>query len=669
MTFRSFFAVSALAVAALGMAQFSGTAPVVTKKPAFKRVIGPKSKPIDTRSFSPQIKEISGQIAPREVENKFNHVIYNITEANTIQLGGVMPTQAPISTTKQFPAIGATGWVPPDPDVAVGQNHIVAVVNVAIAFYTKTGTRLFQQTLDGAGFFSGMEVTSFCFDPKVFYDSSSNRFFVIILEKQDSPSTISKCLVAVSDDGDPNGIWHRYRIEAKQTVNNAEYWLDYPGWGANKDSVLITGNMFGFTSGYNGIQYILINKAEMLTGAEPVINYFGMPGDSVQVMRTPDNTLDTLYAVSHTGPNTAMLHAFTDLLGTPVLTTVPVAIPTFTRPTSPVTSTGGRLLDSLDGRFLNCQVRNGRLYTAHTVRASTDGTNGSRWYEFNINGWPSSGSNPTLRQAGTVALGSGIHYWMPAIAVNAGGDIAMVFSRASSSITADFMATSRRSTDPLGFMGTPVRLVQSIGSTYGSPRDVNRWGDYFGCQVDPVDNQTFWGIGMIANAGGSWQTVVNSFKVSTPFSGNATSIAKFEGGTATGSLSNVLASDNLYFTVNSAPVDRTGQVASATATFTVSQSNIATLNFNMETAAATNVTGSLFIWDWTTSKWVYVGATPQTSADKTWTLGVSAPFSRYINSSTKQVKILVRAIMPFSTIRPAVPFQFKIDRLSYSGSN
>ncbi len=669
MSIRSLLSLAALCLGSLGVAQYPGTSPIVTKKAPYKKVIGAPASTINTLSFSPQIKEVTGLVQPEEIENRFNHLVYDTVEQNTINLGGLLPSQSPLSIKKQFPAIGATGWQPPDPDLAVGKDHIVAVVNVSLAFFTKNGTKIFEQQLGNGGFFSGMEVTDFVFDPKCFYDAGSDRFFVVGLEQADGPPTVSKILVAVSDDGNPTGTWFRYRIEAKQTVNSVDYWLDYPGFGFGKDGLLCTGNMFGFTGGYNGVQYIAMKKAEMLTGAAPVISYFSLPGGSVQVMRTPE-ALDTIYAVNWTGFSTAMVHAITDIATTPVLTTKDVAIPTFRRPVEDAESTAGHLLDSLDGRMLNCQVRNGRLYTTHTVALSnSDGTNASRWYEFNLNGWPAAATPPTLRQAGTVGIGSGIHYWMPAISVNAVGDIALVFSRASSTITADYMAASRRSNDPLGFMNTPILLAKSVGGSYGGAGGTNRWGDYFGNQVDPVDGTTFWGIGMIANAGGGWQTIINSFKVTTPFAGGPATIAKFEGGTATGTLTNVTASDNLYYKVNSVSVNRTGQVASAVATFNIPQSNIATLNFTMETAAATYVTASMFIWDWSTSKWVYVGATPQTTSDKVWTLGISAPFGKYVNATTKQAKILVRSIMPFSTVRPAVPFTLKIDQLKFAGTN
>ena len=664
MSLRSLFALTAVAVCPLVFGQGGGSSPVVTDKARDRALITPAAVRDNTFRFSPQIREVTGQIRSEEVDNKFNFLIHDTTERNSVALGAMTSTPSPITPGPKFPAIGATGWVPPDPDVAIGPNHIVATVNVAIAFFRKDGTKLFEQDLGKDGFFSNMNVTDFVFDPKCFYDPIARRFFVVGVEL-DQASTQSKVLVAVSDDADPTGTWFKYRIEAKQTVNGADFWLDYPGFGFNKDAVLITGNMFGFTSGFNGIQYIVIPKAPLLIGAQPTVSYFSLNGGSAQVMRTPDANVNALYAMNWTGLSTMLLHAIENVLTTPTLTTRPVAIPSFIRPTNGATSTGGHELDSLDGRLMNVQGRFGNLYASHTVRMSaSDPTNASRWYEFSLNGWPSSGQNPGLVQAGTVAIGNDTHMFMPAIGVNSQRDIAMVYTRSSPNVVADFVASSRRASDAPGTMGAPQLLTASIGSQYGGAS--NRWGDYFGCQVDPVDDTTFWGIGMIAAANGGWQTVVQSFKVTTPFTSNATSITKFEGAATSGNLNSILNSDNNYFNVASVAVPRTGHVASAIVTFTSPTSNPAGLKFTAEAAAANYVTGSYFIWDWTTSKWIYIGATPLTSADKVINFSATAPYGRYLNAQ-RQVKLLFRSIFPYSTVRNAVPYTLKLDQVKMTG--
>ena len=86
---------------------------------------------------------------------------------NNLVPGGVIP-EPRISPDPTFGGMTATGWYPPDPDLAVGPNHILQVVNASIAWYTKSGTLQFQQT--AGTFFSGVAQTTFIFDPKCFYD-------------------------------------------------------------------------------------------------------------------------------------------------------------------------------------------------------------------------------------------------------------------------------------------------------------------------------------------------------------------------------------------------------------------------------------------------------------------------------------------------------------------
>lgn len=655
-------ALGCLSLAGAAVAQVPAVTPVVKDKLPDRTVRISAAPPINTNSFAPQVVQINGQKRPqRAVKNVFDYIIYDTQEPNTIQLGAMASTPSPLTSSKLWPAIGATGWVPPDPDIAVGPNHIVCVVNVAIGFFRKDGTPLFQQDLGANGFFSGMDVKPFVFDPKCFYDPISRRFFVVALE-QDGASETSKCLVAVSDDSDPTGTWHRYRVEAKQVVNNVSYWLDYPGFGHNADAVMITGNMFGFSGGFNGIQYIVMQKAPMLTGGTPNISYFSLGGGSVQVMRTSNESPDYVYGLNWTGLSTAMIHAIRNPgTANATLSTTPVAIPTFRRPAQAAQSTNGHTLDSLDGRIMNVHYRGGRLYGSHTVALSnSDATNASRWYEFNLNSWPGAIATPTVRQAGTVGIGNGIHLWMPAIGVNRLGDITLVYSRSSSSIVADMVASVRRINDPLGQMGAPITLAQSIGTQYGGTS--NRWGDYFGVQTDPNDDETFWGIAMIANANGGWQTVVNSYRVTTNVTNPPASVTKYEGGATQGALAQILASDNAYYRVQAVSVPRTGFVASHITQFNLSTTTPSGLRFKVEAAGAARVSANYFLWNWAENKWQYVGATALTGTDKVWEFLAPAPASKFVNAQ-RQVRLLLRAVMPFSTSYSAVPFSFRTDQV------
>lgn len=630
----------------------------------YKTELGPKPSIINTNSFSPRVKVITGQ-GRKDVRNEFDLPKPTNVGTNTLPVGGLLDALTTVSQHNHFPAIDATGWVPPDPDIAVGPTHIVNVVNVALAFFKKDGTKVFQQDMGRTGFFQGVATNDFVFDPKCFFDPVSQRFFVVGLELGQS-TTESFIDIAVSDDSNPEGNWFRYHIDVKQTVGTESFWLDYPGFGFCKDAIMLTGNMFGFSSGFNGIQFIVMQKAPMLTGGQPTITKFSQGGGSVQVARTAnDPTANVLYGVNHASTSALNLYAIKDVATTPTMVTTTVAVPTFTSVQRDAISVGGNQLSVLDGRMMNVYYRGGNLLAAHSAaRSPSDDTPVSRWYDMNLRGWPLSGNSPTLTQSGNIGNGSQDH-WMPAIASNSIGEIAVVMSRCSPSIVADFVIAARRPGDPLGSMRAPVKLAGSTGASYGGAS--NRWGDYFGIQPDPVDDRTFWGVGMVANASNGWVTVIEQFRLSTPFTVQPTSVAFFEGLSSSGTVTQIKNSDNTTFNVTSKFVQRTGQVASAKVEFTLPGSTFE-LNATYEARAATNVTGSLFLWNNSTSKWVYFGSNPLGLTDVVKTFAIGNTYNQYVDG-TRKVKALIRAILPERIGSSTPTFILKIDQVKLAGSN
>lgn len=634
----------------------------------FRKLTAPPPVMDSTFDFMPQINPgyTLRPVRPPHDEGFMPPVL----ERNSLPIGG-NTTIPNITPESKFPAIDATGWTPPDPDIAVGPTHVLVVVNSSIGIFEKGGRKVFEQTSEN--FFRSIPgTTSFQFDPKAYYDPFSKRFFVLFLEQSDG-ARISKGLLAVSDDSNPTGNWFKYRIELKQTAGGAEYWLDYPGFGFNKDAVVITGNMFGFAGGYNGIQYAVIPKAPLLSGTAPTINYLSTAGGTAHPMRSFDNTVDRIYFGTVASTNQIRVGAITNLTATPQLTSVDVTVPSFGFPNASE-SANGRLLDAIGGRMMNCFFRGGRLVMAHTVQPNGGLPNAARWYEFNMSNWPTTGS-VTVNQAGNVSGGTGEHFSMPAVTLNSKGDIAMVFARSSSQICMDFMSAGRKRTDPLNTMGAAKLLTTSPGSAYGGPGG-NRFGDYFGAAVDPSDDTTFWGVGMVSRTDGNWLSVVNSFTITKPTGGTGgtvpafapTSVTMFQGSGSFGGVPEVTTSDNRYFTAGSAAQDRVGQVAAVDAAFTVNKagSQFTSLALNAENAAATGVTTSVFFWNWTKGAYDYIGAFPSGTTDATKSISIPTGFTNYINSS-RQVKVRMRAVSPIGASRSPIPFNYRLDLVQLKG--
>jgi hypothetical protein len=112
--------------------------------------------------------------------------------------------------------------VPPDTIAATGPNHIVEVVNSAIAIYDRaTGTVAggFPQLL--SDFFT-VNISECIFDPVVAYDELLGRFYIGALDVPELcgelPATTARLLYAVSNSSDPTaGFTSQYAIDVDET--------------------------------------------------------------------------------------------------------------------------------------------------------------------------------------------------------------------------------------------------------------------------------------------------------------------------------------------------------------------------------------------------------------------------------------------------------------------
>lgn len=428
-----------------------------------------------------------------------------------ISLGGLM-SESRTATRVLFPGIVQDQWSPPDCTIAVGPNYVVQTTNMKIAFFTKSGTKVFERWLgnqDALGFFRPVGALGFTFDPKCLYDRTTGRFIVLALEQYSGPNRSFMC-IGVSDDSDPNGNWYLYRVDCKKVIGGSEYWVDYPGLGVDQSAIYVTGNLFGFSSGFGGVLFRGIPIASLLSGgALSYFDFIDSGAASVQAAHAY-GTPGAAYFVSDWNTTSMELHAIRNPLGTPTLHSALVSVPSYAYPNSDAPQQGGSSrLDTLDGRVMNVQWRNGRLIASHAVRPSgaVSYTVG-RWYEFATNSWPASGS-PSLIQSGNIETVSA-YMLFPVVAFNGFNDIGVCIGRSSTSQFAGVYTTGRKVTDPAGAMG--ALTLARLGTAHYTG---GRWGDYFAVEVDPADDLTFWGVGEYADASGSWSTWITSWQVAS----------------------------------------------------------------------------------------------------------------------------------------------------------
>ncbi len=164
------------------------------------------------------------------------------------------------SHVTNWSARGYSGWIPPDTQLAVGPEYIVEAVNSGFMVYTKTGreTRAYTSFEGFVNLPTGWD--GFCYDPRVVFDSYSDRFLMMIMGRDDTNLTSYFWLMTSAD---PNGSWNVHRFNASAGAAGSEEWLDYAAIGVDFWGVYVTGNYFEFGGGYQRTQLWSITPALM----------------------------------------------------------------------------------------------------------------------------------------------------------------------------------------------------------------------------------------------------------------------------------------------------------------------------------------------------------------------------------------------------------------------
>jgi hypothetical protein len=101
-------------------------------------------------------------------------------------------------------------------------------------------------------------------------------------------------------------------------------------------------------------------------------------------------------------------------------------------------------------------------------------------------------SGGTILFEGDFGAGTDKFFWMPSVAVNSSGDLAVTFQQSGKTA---FLGTAYTGKKASASSLEPFKNLQ-IGKCNlinNDGADRNRTGDYSGMAVDPSDNKTFWG--------------------------------------------------------------------------------------------------------------------------------------------------------------------------------
>jgi len=471
-------------------------------------------KPGPGKGFvSPEEKQRQ-QLAAQSLESSANIRSGSLTTANTS-----MTLEFSFDSLDITDCCGTGAFVPPDPELAVGPNHIIAVVNAAFEIYSKTGSKLvpsitFETLFNGI---SGCTVGNQLFDPNVLYDEQADRYMLAI-----DADGVYYC-VAVSQSSDPTAQWIRYRFP----VNSGGVEFDYPHAGIGRDAIYVGGNTFiGIT--FVGAKVFALDKWAMYAGAgtswrerllstsqhtpQPA-NLHGFlqgtwPASGPHYFITGSDFEGEKYTVfAWQSPFSSDSFYQTGSFNFDQVTGVPAGMPV--NVPQPL---GHGLILANDWRPQDAEYRNGYLWTTNTVSCNpgTGTVDCVRWAQVNP-------TNAQVVQSGVLASNGDFRFFSD-MAVNNCGDMAIGYTKTDPSnnnwgYPGAFVA-GRKGSDPQGLIGQElsVKLSNVPYSAFdGAPY---RWGDYTGFTSDP-NGLDLWYLGQYSkNTGsqsGNWGTYIGKF--------------------------------------------------------------------------------------------------------------------------------------------------------------
>ena len=429
-----------------------------------------------------------------------------------------------------FGGIGANGYIPPDPNIAVGKTvsgvgYIVQLVNSQVAVFNKSGAVL-SGPVSLSSLWSALGggcATNNAGDGIVQYDAQADRWLVSQLGNSGS-GPYSEC-IAISQTRDPSGAYYLYSFDFGSNLN------DYPKFGVwptpTNSAYLATYNLFPNAGNtLLGAQLCAYDRQAMLGGAgAPAALCFTLPNDANYLPSDLDGPIAPAdgtpgYFLNFETLSSLRLYQLSPDFATGTATftqaSPDVSVAPFTEACNGgvcIPQPNNQKLDSLGDRLMyrlayRAFGDHNAMVVNHSVAAGS--SVGLRWYELRQQ---ATGGGFSLFQQGTYAPDAA-YRWMGSAAMDGAGNIAVAYSKSSSGIYPSVAFAGRTPDMAPGTLGTETVLKAGAGAqtTY------SRWGDYSALRVDPDDDTTFWYTNEYYSKNSlffnfNWSTVIASFKI------------------------------------------------------------------------------------------------------------------------------------------------------------
>ncbi|HMK05667.1 MAG TPA: T9SS type A sorting domain-containing protein, partial [Ferruginibacter sp.] len=443
---------------------------------------------------------------------------------------GVTAASATISAN--FEGLGYTFVNPPDPNCAVGINHVIQTINNSSSSYfkiwNKAGTQVQAQMLISS--LTGLPGSG---DPVVVYDQLANRWLLTEFGRTPASSSfINTLILAVSVTDDPTGSWYVYSF-----IDNT-FFVDYPKFSVWHNAYYAASNDFNTAATmYLGSSVYAFDRAKMLNGdptatairtrlTDPGGRYFSMAPVCVEGTTLSSQSglfsffQDDQFTASGTDVDSLFIFEFTPNFAVPASSVIGPFTKMVTVPfdSEVCTATRGQCIvqqgpqpstlevEDLTGRLMH-KVIYRKFGTHESIVANTTvdaGVNkaGIRWWELRR-----PGGNWGIYQEGTYSPDA-LHRWMAGICMDGLGNIAMVYNVSGTTAFPSIRFTGRNPCDPLGTMTLPETVL--IAGT--AANSSTRYGDYGTLTIDPSTNRDFW-LTEQYNPATTWSTRMGAFRL------------------------------------------------------------------------------------------------------------------------------------------------------------
>ncbi|HQQ03063.1 MAG TPA: T9SS type A sorting domain-containing protein [Bacteroidales bacterium] len=479
---------------------------MTVKKAAYFR----KSKPLaEMTAVLPGLRDRSWKdsLVRNLAFDEHHPLVGQLTPAQPDPVRQISPPSIPnAGPILNFAGIGnVNGVYPPDTEGDVSPDYYFQMINLSFAIYDKQGNLLFGPVNNSTlwnGFIGPWTGTNDG-DPIVLYDELADRWLASQFAVNTSNGTYWQ-LIAISQSPDPMGSYYQYAFEFPA-------FNDYPKFAVWPDAYYASFNMFG---NYLRVAAAAFERDAMLAGdpnARMVL--FDLPPNSGPWSMLPSdfdgnpppNGAPNYFAYFTDNGFGAQEDAFkiwefhvdwNNVNNSSFQPVVSLAVAPFDayfcdapRGACIPQPSSDQGLETLSDRLMyRLQYRNfgthQTLMACHSVDFDGQAHAGIRWYEFR-----KTDTNPwAIYQQGTWAPDN-LNRWMPSIAMNAIGDIALGYSVSSESYSPSIRYTGRTANAPLGQMNLQEA---EIITGYYAQSNFGRWGDYAMMAVDPADDTSFW---------------------------------------------------------------------------------------------------------------------------------------------------------------------------------